>query len=87
MSEQSPVAQCRPMTLLIGNGDCLEGECDEYATEDGDDSGIDRCSHLTEGLYCAEHSTENEDGHVDPAEPWPCQYAAAIAANQHTDTA
>lgn len=75
---QHPTPQCRPMRLDVGPADCSERECPEYHDQDGEDNGLDRCSHLGEGLFCVEHSTlyETDEGEhgVSEAEPWPCRY-------------
>jgi hypothetical protein len=77
---EHPVAACRPMRILAGPAECLNEECEEYSTDEGDDSGIDSCSHVREELCCAEHSMIREDD-VDPAEPWPCQYDTSRKEN------
>lgn len=67
---------CTPMTLYSGLNDCIERDCPEYATEDGEPTGIDHCSHITTEQVCEQHS-EFYDGEVcTHAEPWPCQAAA-----------
>jgi hypothetical protein len=73
---------CTPITLLAGPVDCLDGDCDEYATEDGDPTGIERCSHITDQQACEQHSTfeDSEWEYCTHAEPWPCQHAAVPAA-------
>lgn len=79
-----PVPECRPMTLSVGLTECGERECEEYLHEDGEDNGLDRCSHLHDELFCVEHSTlyETDEGEhgVDEAEPWPCQHDPNRAA-------
>lgn len=69
-------ATCTPMTLYVGPEGCHEGECEDYVTEDGEPTGIKRCTHLTEEQYCARHSVETSYGDYDPAEPWPCKHMA-----------
>ncbi|MEV5443507.1 hypothetical protein AB0N23_13360 [Streptomyces sp. NPDC052644] len=74
----------RPLTLLVGPGECHERECGEYDTPDGyDDPGVERCSHITEEIVCAACSTEHDTNGLyggtvyDPTIPWPCAHAAA----------
>lgn len=71
---------CAPLTIWAGPDSCFERECEEYATEDGDDRPeVDRCSHLKDEVVCARHSTSVPDyagfDRFEHAEPWPCQYA------------
>lgn len=72
---------CTPTTVYAGPSDCLDRDCDEYATEDGEPINIDYCSHVTTEQVCEQHSSfeESEWGHCIHAEPWPCQRAAASA--------
>jgi hypothetical protein len=78
MTQPAP-EPCKLMTLHVGTADCLERDCDEYATEDGQPTDIERCSHIHLADYCETHSTLNEEfelEYYDPAEPWPCRYDA-----------
>jgi hypothetical protein len=44
----------QPVTVWVGTVECLERECDDYFTEDGDtDPGVERCSHLREEQACS----------------------------------
>lgn len=64
-------AQHQPITILAGPQECLDRECEEYATEDGDDDpGVDHCSHIAEEQICGQCSTEQPDGEYEPAVPW-----------------
>jgi hypothetical protein len=68
---------CTPITLYAGPADCLDRDCDEYATEDGDERDIDHCSHVTPEQACEKHSKFADNEVCTHAEPWPCQHAAA----------
>lgn len=65
---------CTPITLLAGPADCLDGECDEYWTEDGDAIEIQHCSHVNEEQACEQHSVFTSSDYCTHAEPWPCQH-------------
>jgi hypothetical protein len=67
---------CTPITLYAGPADCLDRDCDEYATEDGEPTSIDCCSHIAEEQVCFVHSefTNDEWEYCTHAEPWPCQH-------------
>lgn len=73
-----PPAPCTPTTVYRGPADCLDGDCDELFTEDGEPTGITRCSHVSEEQVCEEHSEfeASEWEYCTHAEPWPCQAAA-----------
>ena len=71
---------CTSMSVHVGPEECIDGDCDEYATEDGDERDIDHCSHITTEQVCEEHS-EFYDGEVcTHAEPWPCQAVSRPSA-------
>lgn len=60
-----------PITLIVGTLECLDRECDEYFTADGDDDpGVERCSHIREETVCAECSTERSEEFWDPTVAW-----------------
>ncbi|MFE9432890.1 hypothetical protein [Streptomyces sp. NPDC006640] len=43
----------RPVTALVGTEECLERECDEFFTDDGDEiPGKETCSHVKEQEVC-----------------------------------
>lgn len=43
----------RPVSVLVGTEECLERECEEYFTDEGDEiAGKESCSHLTEQEIC-----------------------------------
>lgn len=43
-----------PVTILVGTEDCLERECEEYVTEDGDDDPtVETCSHIRTEVSCS----------------------------------
>lgn len=64
-----------PVTVWIGTYECLDRECEEYVTEDGDDDpGVERCSHIREELACScQREGDGEYGSV------PCLAATASA--------
>ncbi|MEU1663645.1 hypothetical protein ABZ547_08515 [Streptomyces sparsogenes] len=69
----------RPLTVFVGSPDCLERECDEYFTANGDeDPGVERCSHITTEEVCADCSVELNDGFMQSTVPWPCRTAAEV---------
>lgn len=50
----SPDAEHEPIPVWVGVLDCLERECEEYFTDDGDDiPDVDRCSHLRAEIACS----------------------------------
>ncbi|MFE1272097.1 hypothetical protein [Streptomyces sp. NPDC058758] len=66
----------QPVTLYSGPITCLERDCDEYFTDNGEDANVDCCSHVTTEQACRECSTELPDETFDPAVPWPCPHPA-----------
>ena len=66
------VTQHRPIVLLTGSEDCLDRECEDYFTEDGEpDPGVERCSHIREETVCAACSgTPDADGNYEHTVPW-----------------
>lgn len=72
-----------PMILIVGTVDCLERECEEYVTEDGEnDPGVERCSHLREETVCAACSGPENDGLYEHTVPWPCPLAPAAVSSE-----
>lgn len=50
----NPDVEHQTVPVWVGVIDCLERECDEYFTEDGDEKqGIGACSHLREETACS----------------------------------
>lgn len=50
----NPDAAHQPVVVLVGTEECLDRECDEYFTDDGDlDPGVERCSHIGTELACS----------------------------------
>lgn len=50
----NPEAEHQPVQVWVGGIDCLERECDEYYTDDGDDDPtVDTCSHIREETVCS----------------------------------
>jgi hypothetical protein len=61
-----------PVEVWTGTTECLERECEEYATDDGDDRpDVERCSHIGVELLCGGCSTLTADGYYEPAVSWP----------------
>jgi len=78
--------QHRPVTVTGGDLQCLERECDDFFTDDGDEiPGKTECSHLSEMEVC-EACSEPPTGDADPFPPvvaWAdCQHkpAAVLSA-------
>ena len=50
----NPDAEHQQVTVWVGTTECLERECEEYFTDEGDtDPGVERCSHVREELACS----------------------------------
>ncbi|WP_331728764.1 hypothetical protein OG693_39315 (plasmid) [Streptomyces sp. NBC_01259] len=50
----NPGAEHQQVTVWVGTVECLERECEEYFTDDGDiDPGVERCSHVREESACS----------------------------------
>ncbi|WP_069625359.1 hypothetical protein [Streptomyces niveus] len=50
----SPAAEHQRVTVWVGILECLDRECDEYFTDDGDaDPGVELCSHIREERACS----------------------------------
>ncbi len=78
----------RPLILLVGGQDCLDRDCEEYLTPDGDDDpGVERCSHIHEETVCAACSEPpmGADGIYETTEAWPCAYASAQPDGREPD--
>lgn len=77
----------RPLILLVGGEDCLDRDCEEYVTENGDDDpGVERCSHIREEFACAGCSGPvNSDGNYEATVAWPCAHAPAQPDGQEPD--
>jgi hypothetical protein len=81
-TDQPIAAAHQPMTLLVGGEECLDRECDDYFTEDGEsDPGVERCSHIREEQVCGPCTGQPEDGSYDQAQtvPWTPEHAALNA--------
>ncbi|MCX4450638.1 hypothetical protein [Streptomyces sp. NBC_01789] len=60
----NPDADHQQVTVWVGTLECLERECEQYFTDDGDhDPGVERCSHIREELACS--CQRNQDGEYD----------------------
>ena len=76
-----PAPQHRPVTAQVGDLECLERECDEYFTDDGDEiPGKESCSHIHDKEIC-EACSEPPAGDADeypPVVAWTdCPHATA----------
>lgn len=62
----------RPIVLLIGAEDCLDRDCEDYFTDDGEpDPGVERCSHIREETVCEGCSgAPNADGLYEHTVSW-----------------
>ncbi|MEE4419610.1 hypothetical protein [Streptomyces bugieae] len=66
----APELECEPMTVLVGDALCVEGDCDH-------DHDGDHCADVREELACAAHSRTQMAGWFEEivhGEPWPCQH-------------
>lgn len=83
MTSNDVTHEHRPMILLVGGEDCLDRDCEEYVTEDGDDDpGVERCSHIHEETVCVACTGEpNADGHYERVAPWTADHSAAPASS------
>ena len=71
----NPEAEHQPVQVWVGGIDCLERECDEYFTDDGDDDPtVDTCSHLREATSCSCRRLPGGDYDLEP-----CPLATAAA--------
>lgn len=58
--------------VWVGTTECLERECEEYFTDDGNEIvSKARCSHIGVELICGGCSTQTPDGYYEPAVSWP----------------
>lgn len=61
--------QHRPVTAEVADLECLERQCDEYFTDDGDEiPGQDSCSHVRQMVIC-EACSDAAVGDGDPHPP------------------
>lgn len=74
--------QHRPVTVDVGCLECLERECDEYFTEDGDEiPGMETCSHLRVEEICEACSETPAEGEYPAVVAWAdCSQRKAEAA-------
>ncbi|MFF8590012.1 hypothetical protein ACF061_00990 [Streptomyces sp. NPDC015220] len=50
----NPDAEHQPVQVWVGGIDCVERECDEYFTDDGDERpDVEVCSHIREETTCS----------------------------------
>jgi hypothetical protein len=69
-----PGVKHQQVPVWIGGTDCLERECDEYFTEDGDEiPGLEHCSHIRPDTACS--CQEQPDGDYSD-EPCPLSVPA-----------
>lgn len=68
-----------PLQVWVGTAECLERECDDYFTDDGDEiTDRDRCSHIGVELICGGCSTRTPDGNYEPSVPWAGAHPAPL---------
>lgn len=76
--------QHRPVTVAVGGLECLERECDEYFTGDGEEiHGKENCSHIHDMEVCEACSQLQAAGDFPPVVAWvdcPQRLAKAGAA-------
>lgn len=66
----------RPVTVFVGLYECLDRECDDYYTEDGDEApGVETCSHISTEVVCSCQRQANGEYSTDI----PCSAAAVPA--------
>ncbi|MGW6741706.1 hypothetical protein ACWGDX_13425 [Streptomyces sp. NPDC055025] len=71
----NPDVRHQPVTVWVGTHECLDRECDEYFTDDGDtDPGVEGCSHIREERACS--CQRGDDGEYSSA-PCPAVVPAA----------
>ncbi|MET9517462.1 hypothetical protein [Streptomyces sp. NPDC002994] len=59
------------LTVLVGGLECLERECEEFFTDDGDEiPGKTTCSHMHEEEVCGGCSVEQPDGIFESTVAW-----------------
>lgn len=75
--------QHRPVTVEGGDLECLERECDEYFTDDGDEiPGKESCSHLSEMEICEACSELPTSGEFSTVVAWTdCKQRSATPAS------
>lgn len=65
----------QPVTVLVGIYECLDRECDEYFTDDGDEkTDMEACSHIREEQVCSCQRQANGEYSSEP-----CTAAAVTA--------
>lgn len=62
----------RRLVLLVGGQDCLDRDCEQYFTEEGEpDPTVELCSHIRTEAICAGCSGRpNADGEYEHTVPW-----------------
>lgn len=71
--EETPAGEPlhRPVTVEVGSLECLERECDEYFTDDGDEiPGKENCSHIHDMEVCEACSEAPTDGEYPAVVAW-----------------
>jgi hypothetical protein len=78
---------CEPTTVVVGDGLCLELECDHERTGESGPDGAEEayCDQVSEETVCGTHSrfetAEDWFEELTHAEPWPCKHTKAVAAS------
>lgn len=70
----APDGEHQPVVVLVGTYECLDRECEEYFTDDGDSNpGVEHCSHIREEVVC---SCQRQDDGEYSSEPCPAARTA-----------
>ena len=63
----TPEPEHQPVPVWVGSLECLERECSEYFTEDGDEiPGLEKCSHVREETSCSCRRLPDGSYSLDP---------------------
>lgn len=63
----NPDAEHQPVQVWVGGIDCLERECEEYFTDDGDEKpGVETCSHIRVETSCSCRRLPGGDYDLEP---------------------
>lgn len=71
--QDTPISepQHRPVTVEVGGLECVERECEEFFTDDGDEiPGMDACSHMRQMEICEACSEPDTAEDYPPVVAW-----------------
>ncbi|GGU62188.1 hypothetical protein [Streptomyces lavendofoliae] len=75
----APEPEHQPVPVWIGGLECLERECDDYFTDDGDDKpDVEICSHVREATSCSCRRVASGEYVLEP-----CPALLATAAKEN----